>query len=51
MQRQLLVPSLLHTHRDRSRSILQLHTLHFTDMVNPTEDSHTNTVYKGSLWK
>lgn len=42
VQCQLLLPSPPHTHRDRSRSTPQLHTLHFTDIVNPTEDSHTD---------
>lgn len=42
VQCQLLLPSPPHTHRDRSSSTLQLHTLHFMDMVNPTEDSHTD---------
>lgn len=42
VQCQLLLPSPPHTHRDRSSSMLQLHTLHFMDMVNPTEDSHTD---------
>lgn len=33
--------SLPHTHRDMSRPTPQLHTLHFMDVANPAEGSHT----------
>lgn len=42
VQGQLPLPFPTCTLRDRSRSTLQLHTLHFSDTVNPTEDSHTD---------